>query len=62
MISSLLCSAYILYLYRKLNTAEAPDATNGGVAASSIEAEIATLNSRINTLETLLSSGPTKVT
>jgi hypothetical protein len=62
MISSLVCSVYILYLYRKLNTAEAAGAMKGGTAAAAIQAEIAALNAKINTLETLSSGDWTKVT
>ena len=62
MISSLLCSIYIIYLYRKLNATEEPEATNGGNAAAAVQAEIATLNAKIDALETLLSRDRTPVT
>jgi hypothetical protein len=62
MIASLLCSVYIIYLYRKLNAAEAPQATNAGNAAAAVQTEIATLNAKIDALETLLSRDRTPVT
>jgi hypothetical protein len=66
MIASLVCSVYIIYLYRKLNAAPEPQAKTeektGDGAAAAVRAEIATLNAKIDALETLLSSDRTAVT
>lgn len=62
MIASLVCSVYIIYLYRKLNAAAEPEAMTGGDAAAAVRAEIVTLNAKIDALETLSSSDRTPVT
>jgi hypothetical protein len=62
MIASLLCSIYIIYLYRKLNITEEPTASKGANEITALESEIATLNATIDKLEKMLSSVPTPVT
>jgi hypothetical protein len=61
MIASLVCSVYIIYLYRKLNAAEAPEAMNDGNSTGTLQSEIATLNAKIDALEKLLRSDQTLV-
>jgi hypothetical protein len=53
MIWSLVCSVYIIYLYRKLNAAAPVAAQSGDDEA---QAAIATLNAKLDRLEALAAS------
>ena len=52
MLSSLACSVFVIYLYRKLNAEDAPSPADG--PADSVEAELAALNAHIAALESKL--------
>lgn len=49
MLSSLVCSAFIIYLYRKLSAEARPAADNG--PTDSLDAELEALNAQISSLE-----------
>lgn len=49
MLSSLVCSAFIIYLYRKLSAEAQPAAENA--PADSLDAELEALNAQIASLE-----------
>jgi hypothetical protein len=56
MLWSLLSSAYIIYLYRKLKAEREPQAADTGVpAATGVSAELDELNHRLDSLEARLS-------
>jgi hypothetical protein len=44
-------SAFVIYLYRKLNAESAPAAASGDAPGGTIEAEIAALNAQITAIE-----------
>lgn len=55
MLWSLISSAYIIYLYRKLKAEQEPQTTEpGGSEASSLGAELDRLNQRLESLEARL--------
>ena len=55
MLWALLSSAYVIYLYRKLNAESEPQAAaTGGSEARSLGAELDKLNQRLASLETRL--------
>lgn len=54
MLWALASSAYVIYLYRKLNAASAPDAPDAGDGIRTIEAEFAELDAKIDRLESRL--------
>ncbi len=56
MLWSLLSSAYIIYLYRKLKAERAPQAAETDVPISSVSAELDKLNHRLDSLEARLGS------
>lgn len=49
MLSSLVCSAFIVYLYRKLSAETRPAADSG--PADSLDAELEALNAQIASIE-----------
>lgn len=55
MLWALVSSAYVIYLYRKLNAVEEPHAKDASDAMSAVEAELATLTEKIGQLESRLS-------
>lgn len=55
MLWALVSSAYVIYLYRKLNAVEEPQAKDASDAMSAVEAELATLTEKIGQLESRLS-------
>ncbi len=52
MISALICSAYIIYLYRKLNAAAEQPAEARDESFSAINTELAELNAKLAAIET----------
>jgi hypothetical protein len=63
MLWSLLVSGYIIYLYRKLNAeneAKTASGESAGGGMSALDAELATLNERIATLESQVSAAATR--
>jgi hypothetical protein len=57
MLWSLLSSAYIIYLYRKLRAEREPQAAETAVApATSVSAELDNLNHRLDSIEARLGS------
>ena len=57
MLWSLLSSAYIIYLYRKMKAEREPHAAETGMAPpTSVSAELDTLNQRLDSLEARLGS------
>lgn len=54
MLWALVSSAYIIYLYRKLNTGTAPPLVAGTPAPASIGAAVDTLDQRLSGLEARL--------
>jgi hypothetical protein len=54
MLWSLLSSAYIIYLYRKLKAEHDPQAAESTTSAGNVSAELDKLNQRLDSLETRL--------
>ncbi len=56
MLWSIVSSVFVLYLYRKLNAADASVTGAAPRSAGSVDAALASLNERINSLESQLSA------
>lgn len=54
MLWALVSSAYVIYLYRKLNAADEPTAPSAGGATSALEMQFAELDEKISLMENRL--------
>ncbi len=57
MLWALVSSAYVIYLYRKLNAGDEPQPPDASDAMSAVDAELVTLTEKIGQLESRLSKG-----
>jgi hypothetical protein len=55
MLWAIVSFVFVMYLYRTLNTTAAAETASGEFPADGIDAELAKLNSRIDTIETMAS-------
>lgn len=60
MLWALASSAYVIYLYRKLNAADEPQRLDAGAGIPVVEAEVAKLHEKIGRLEGRLHGRPSQ--